>query len=44
MAALALPCAIGNAIVAGTVYGAADVACGRPDGPPGGCWGAMRRT
>ncbi|KAL3763565.1 hypothetical protein ACHAW5_008108, partial [Stephanodiscus triporus] len=44
MAALALPCAIGNAIVAGTVYGAADVACGGPDGPPGGCWGAMRRT
>ena len=41
MAALALPCAIGNAIVAGMVYGAADVACGGPDGP--GCWWAMRR-
>lgn len=27
MASLILPCAIGNALVAGTVYGAADIAC-----------------
>ena len=28
MASLILPCAIGNALIAGTVYGAADIACG----------------
>ena len=27
MASLILPCAIGNALIAGTVYGAADIAC-----------------